>query len=151
MLKEYRTEINETFVDETEHNNIAMSMYNLTEYSDNYADASGSLWQFKRHEIEGDVDLTVNGNHIPNNSSSFKYKSSSIADRNGVKIAVPLKYLRNFSRSLEMPLINCKVELSLRWYENCILSSAGTAATFERTDTKLYVQVVTLKTEDNVK
>ena len=72
-------------------------------------------------------------------------------DRNGVKIAVPLKYLRNFSRSLEMPLINCKVELSLRWYENCILSSAGTAATFERTDTKLYVQVVTLKTEDNVK
>ena len=151
MLKEYRTEINETFVDETEHNNIAMSMYNLIEYSDNYADASGSLWQFKRHEIEGDVDLTVNGNHIPNNSSSFKYKSSSIADRNGVKIAVPLKYLRNFSRSLEMPLINCKVELSLRWYENCILSSAGTAATFERTDTKLYVQVVTLKTEDNVK
>ena len=151
MLKEYRTEINETFVDETEHNNIAMSMYNLIEYSDNYADASGSLWQFKRHEIEGDVDLTVNGNHIPNNSSSFKYKSSSIADRNGVKIAVPLKYLRNFSRSLEMPLINCKVELSLRWYENCTLSSAGTAATFERTDTKLYVQVVTLKTEDNVK
>ena len=151
MLKEYRTEINETFVDETEHNNIAMSMYNLIEYSDNYADASGSLWQFKRHEIEGDVDLTVNGNHIPNNSSSFKYKSSSIADRNGVKIAVPLKYLRNFLRSLEMPLINCKVELSLRWYENCILSSAGTAATFERTDTKLYVQVVTLKTEDNVK
>ena len=151
MLKEYRTEINETFVDETEHNNIAMSMYNLIEYSDNYADASGSLWQFKRHEIEGDVDLTVNGNHIPNNSSSFKYNSSSIVDRNGVKIAVPLKYLRNFSRSLEMPLINCKVELSLRWYENCILSSAGTAATFERTDTKLYVQVVTLKTEDNVK
>ena len=43
MLKEYRTEINETFVDETEHNNIAMSMYNLIEYSDNYADASGSL------------------------------------------------------------------------------------------------------------
>ena len=128
-----------------------MPMYNLIEYSDNYSDTSGSLWQFKRHEIEGDVDLTVNGNHIPNNSSSFKYKSSSIADRNGVKIAVPLKYLRNFSRSLEMPLINCKVELSLRWYENCILSSAGTAATFERTDTKLYVQVVTLKTEDNVK
>ena len=150
-FKKCRTEINETFVDDAEHINIAMPMYNLIEYSDNYSDTSGSLWQFKRHEIEGDVDLTVNGNHIPNNSSSFKYKSSSIADRNGVKIAVPLKYLRNFSRSLEMPLINCKVELSLRWYENCILSSAGTAATFERTDTKLYVQVVTLKTEDNVK
>ena len=50
-----------------------------------------------------------------------------------------------------MPLINCKVELSLKWYENCILSSAGTAATFTITDTKLYVPVVTLKTEDNAK
>ena len=50
-----------------------------------------------------------------------------------------------------MPLINCKIELSLRWYKNCILSSARTAATFTITDTKLYVPVVTLKTEDNVK
>ena len=50
-----------------------------------------------------------------------------------------------------MSLINCKVEFSLKWYENCILSSSGTAATFTITDTKLYVPVVTLKTEDNVK
>ena len=50
-----------------------------------------------------------------------------------------------------MPLINCKVELSLKWIENCILSSAGTAATFKITDAKLYVLVVTLKTEDNTK
>ena len=50
-----------------------------------------------------------------------------------------------------MPLINCKVELSLKWYENCILSSAGTAATFKITDAKLYVPIVTLKTEDNTK
>ena len=128
-----------------------MPMYNLIEYSDNYSDTSGSLWQFKRDEIEGDVDLTVNAQHIPNNSSSFKYKSSFITNRNGVKIAVPLKYLSNFWRSLEMPLINCKVELSLKWYENCILSSAGTAATFTITDTKLYVPIVTLKTEDNTK
>ena len=55
-----RTEINETFVDEAEHINIVMPMYNLIEYSDNYSDTSGSLWQFKRDEIEGDVDLTVN-------------------------------------------------------------------------------------------
>ena len=48
-----------------------------------------------------------------------------------------------------MPLINCKVELSLRWYENCILSSARTIATFAITDAKFYVLVVTLKTEDN--
>ena len=50
-----------------------------------------------------------------------------------------------------MLLINCKVELSLEWYEHCILSSAGTAAIFTITDTKLYVPVVTLKAEDNVK
>ena len=50
-----------------------------------------------------------------------------------------------------MPLINCKVELSLKWFENCILSSAGTAANFTRTDTNLYVPIVTLKIEDNAK
>ena len=50
-----------------------------------------------------------------------------------------------------MSLINCKVEFSLKWYNNCILSSSGTAATFTITDTKLYVPIVTLKTEDNTK
>ena len=138
-FKECRTEINETFVDKTKHINIAMPMYNLIEYRVNYSDTSASLWQFKRNEIEGDVDLTVDAQHIPNNSSSFKYKSSFITDRNGVKIAVPLKYLSNFWRSLEMPLINCKVEVSLDWYESCIFSIAGTAATFAIIDTKLYV------------
>ena len=56
-FKECRTEINETFVDETEHINIAMPMYNLIEYSDNYSDTSGSLWQFKRDEIIGNINL----------------------------------------------------------------------------------------------
>ena len=69
-----RTEINETFIDEAEHINIAMPMYNLIEYSDNYSDTSGNLWQFKRDEIEEDVDLKNN------NSSSFKYKLSFISD-----------------------------------------------------------------------
>ena len=50
-----------------------------------------------------------------------------------------------------MPLINCKIEFSLKWYENCILSSSGTAATFTITDTKLYVPIVTLEIEDNTK
>ena len=59
--------------------------------------------------------------------------------KEGVKIAVPLKYLSNFWRLLEMPLINCKIKLSLKRIENCILSSSGTAATFKITDTKLYV------------
>ena len=126
-------------------------MYNLIEYDDNYSDTSGILWQFKRDEIGGDDDLTVDAQHFPNNSPSFKYKSSFITDKNGVKIAVPQKYLSTFWRSLEMPLINCKVELSLKWHENCILSSGETAETFAVADTKLYVPVVTLKTVDNVK
>ena len=132
-------------------------MYDLIEYSDNYSDASGSLWQFKRDEIEGDDDLTVHANHIPSNAPSFKYKANLIGSteingiRNGVKIVVPLKYLSNFWKSLEVPLLNCKDELSLKWIENCILSSAGTAATFRITDAKLYVPIITLKTEDKTK
>ena len=133
-----------------------MPMYNLIEYSDNYSDTSGTLWQFKRNEQpkENNGNLSDVSTY---NSSSFKYKSNLIGTipnggrKNGVQITVPLKYLSNFWRSLEMPLINCKVELSLKWYENCIWSSAGTAATFAITDTKLYVPVVTLKTEDNTK
>ena len=128
-----------------------MLMYNLIEYSDNYSDTSGSLWQFKRDEIEGDVNLTVDDNHIPNNLSSFKYKSSFITNRNGVNIAVSLKYLSNFWRSLEMSLINCKVELSLTWNENCTLSSKDGNSVFAITDTKLYVPIVTLSAEGNVK
>ena len=62
-----------------------MHMYNLIEYSDNYSDTWESLWQIKRDEIKGDVDLTVDANHIPNNSSWFKYKSSPITNRNGEK------------------------------------------------------------------
>ena len=73
-----------------------MPMYNLTEYSDNDSDTSGSLRHFKRDEIKENEDLTVDANHIPNNSSSYKYKSSLITNRNGVKIVVPLKYLSNF-------------------------------------------------------
>ena len=82
-----------------------MPMYNLIEHSNNYSDTSGSLWQFKINEIEEDADLTLDTNHIPNNLSSFEYKSSFITNRNSVKIAVPLKYLSNFWRLLEIPLM----------------------------------------------
>ena len=96
-----RIEINETFVDETEFIKITMTMYSLIEYSDNYSDTSGSLWQFKRDEITNNADVTND-----NNAPSFKYKASLIGNtgddetKNGVKIAVPLKYLSNFWRSL---------------------------------------------------
>ena len=90
------------------------------------------------------------------NAPSFKNKSKLIRNtvnngrKNGVKIAVSLKYLSNFWRSLEMPLINCKVELSLTWYERCLLTVANTAI-FKITDAKLYVPIVTLSVEDNAK
>ena len=131
-----------------------MPMYNLIEYSNNYSDTSGSLWDFKRDEMIENINL------MNNNSSSFTYKSNLIGktDADGtnrkkenVKIAVPLKYLGDFWRSLEMPLTNCKVEILLNWYEKCILSNSGTAATFKITDAKLYIPIVTLKTEDNTK
>ena len=89
-----------------------MPMYNLIENNDNYSDKSRSLWQFKRVEVpDNNVDLTND------NSQSFKYKAALVGETKDAvggnsfvkdtKIVVPLKYLSNFWRSLEMPLINC--------------------------------------------
>ena len=123
-------------------------MYKLVEHSDNYSDTSGSLWDIKRDEIVNNANVT-NDDDAP----LFKYKANLIGNtetngtKKGVKIAVPLKYLSNFWRSLEMPLIHGKVELSLRWIENCVLTSAAVdpnvnntgadSATFKITDAKL--------------
>ena len=80
-FKDCRTEINDTFVDYADFINIAMPMYNLIEYSDNYSDTSGSLWDFKRDEIVNNADVTND-----NNSPSFKYKASIIVNTgNNVK------------------------------------------------------------------
>ena len=101
------------------------------------------------------------------NAPLFRYKANLIANtkadgtKKGVKIAVPLKYLSNLWRSLEMPLINCKVDLSLKGIENCLLITAeigvnadatgADSATLGITDPKLYVPIVILSAEDNVK
>ena len=104
------------------------------------------------------------------NSTSFKYKTSllrKVTDADGndrslknTKIVVPLKYLCNFFRSLEMPLINCKIHLELNWNDDCVMHDADTylggnnvndrEAAFQITSTKLYVPVVTLSTKHNV-
>ena len=136
-----------------------MPMHNLIEYSDNYSDTSGILWQFKRDKIVNNADVT--------NAHLVKYEAGLIPNteadgtKNAVKIAVPLKDLSNFCRSLEMPLIICKFELSLKWIQNCVLTTAaiGTdanatgadSATFKIIEAKIYVHVVTLSTEDNAK
>ena len=100
-----------------------------------------------------------------NTSNSFKYKVdlldnpdivNNVARRN-LKIVVPLKYLSNFFRSLEMPLLNCKIKLNLTWKKECVLSTDNDVAApnlhnnpvFIINDTKLYVPVVTLSKEDN--
>ena len=82
LFEKCRTEINETFVDETNFINITMPMYNLIEYSDNYSDISRSLWQFKRDELINNADVAND-----NNAPSFKYKVSIIGntENNGRK------------------------------------------------------------------
>ena len=129
-------------------------MYNLIEYSDNYQDSSATLYQYKRDEPPEDNAID---NLTVNNSSSFKYKvnllgNPRVADniaKLSVKVVVPLKYLSNFFRSLEMPLINCKIKLNLTWKKECVLSNQVGAAVFIINDTKMYVPVVTLSKEDN--
>ena len=137
-----------------------MPMYNLIEYSDNYQDSSAMLYQYKQDEQPADIA----NNLATNNSSSFKYKvdllgnpavANNVAGRN-VKVVVPLKYLSKFFRSLEMPLINCKIKLNLTWKKECVLSTdaddaanPGNNAVFIINDIKLYIQVVTLSREDN--
>ena len=131
-------------------------MYNLIEYSNNYSDTSGSLWQFKRDKQN--MNSGNPANVTIDDSTSFKYKSSFFkpltAADNGVfkdvKIAVPLKYLSNFWRSLEMPLINCKIHLELNWSKDCVMSTIADT-TFKIKNINLYVPIVTLSSKDNVK
>ena len=65
-------------------------------------------------------------------------------------MAVPLKYLSNFGKSLEMPLINCKIHLELNWSKDCVRSAIDDTA-FKKTNTKLYVPIVTLSSKDDAK
>ena len=139
-------EINDEHVDTAENLDIVMPMYNLIEYSDNCQDSSAT---------SAVADLTAN------NSDSLKYKIKVLGNvtevagdaagvrRLNVKVVVPLKYLSNFFRSLEMPLINCKIKLNLTWKKECVLSTGAGEAVFIINDTKLYIPVVTLLKEDN--
>ena len=135
-------------------------MYNLIEYSDNYSKKSGSLWQYCKDipavDDEGDI-VIFNG---ANDTDSLNFKSNILGKTNNdgeienIEIMVPLKYLNNFWRTLEMPLINCEVELILTWSDNCVIISTNVAnqnPTFTITETTLYVPVVTLSTQDNAK
>ena len=124
-----------------------MPMYNLIEYTDNYAKTSGSLWQYYRDE--------PNNNLADSESFKFKVKITGKTpnddNEEDVKIVVPLKYLSNFWRTLELPLINCEVNLIFTWSSTCVITNSTGAGTFAITDTKRYVPVVTLSTQENTK
>ena len=124
-----------------------MPMYNLIEYSDNYLKTSGSLWQYYK----------VDPNDNIADSESFKYKvkitgkTPDIGNTKNVEIIVPLKYLSNFWRTLEIPLINCELNLELTWSRGCVITNSTGEGKLAITETKLYVPVVTLSTQGNAK
>ena len=145
-----------------------MPMYDLLEYSSNYFDTTGSLWFYSKDEA-----TRFNGD-IENNFTfkSFMYKSKLLEEAvaqpepdydNGflknAAVAVPLKYLSNFCKSLEMPLINYNIELKFIWTKHCILAVASNDNTnadpdniiLITNDSKVCVTVVTLSAKDNPK
>ena len=124
------THINDEHVDGAHNLDIIIAYVQFHEYSDNYSDTPGSIWQFKRNESPV-TNAGYPDNVSTTNSTTFKYKSSffkplSAADNGvvkNVKMAVPLKYSSNFWRSLEVPLINCKTHLELSWTKDCVMST----------------------------
>ena len=183
LLRSCISKINNTSIDNAKDLDIVMAMYNLLEYCDKYSMTSGSLWNFYRDEINDDANENVN-NRVNKNktitSKYFEYKTKligSISDDNnvlGAEVVVSLKYLSNFWRFLDLPLINRETGLNFSWSKKCIISKIviipsvrgnpngnppvpdvaaiqKTGATFQTNKAKLYVPVVTLSVNDNIK
>ena len=170
------SKINGELVENAEDLDIVIPMYYLLEYSKNYEKTSGSLFNYYRDEPK-EHTLGV-GNYAVNisKSKSFDYKAKIVGSlaagelEKDVEIAIPLKYLGNFWRSLDIPLINCEITLILSWYDKCVLVGKAlknapnpqpnppivaiespTYAKCEITDRKLYAPVVTLSAENDKK
>ena len=157
-----------------------MPTYNLLKYSKNYRKTIGSLYNYYRDELTNDGnDNFANRNVV--NSEAFKYKNKITGNtynvdagaqgydvnKNGtqkIELAIPLKYLGNFWRALNIKLISCEVSLELKWNKNCVITSleqrdigggnrdnAPTGATLAINDCKLYVPAVTLSKDDEIK
>ena len=138
------SKINNTKIDNAKDIDILMPMYNLIEYWDNNSKISGSLWHYYRDEPFLNVNAAIAA--FPaynNNSASFIFKTK-IADRTGndgtkkIKIRVPLKYLSNFWRTLQKPLINCEINLILTRTNTCFIIDhpiSSQEPTFTITDT----------------
>ena len=126
------SEINNIQVDDAKDIDIVMPMYDLIEYSDNYAKTIGSLWQYFRDEPDDNIE------DFESFKSKIKITGKTPDDDNekDVEIMIPLKYLINFWRTLEMPLISYEVNLILTWSSTCVITDSTGAGTFEITDTK---------------
>ena len=177
------TRINGELIEDADDLDIVMPMYNLLEYSKNYRKTIGSLYNYYRDELTND-----NNNNFANrnvvNSNTFKYKNKITGNtynvdaaaagydvnKNGtqeVEIAIQLKYLGNFWRALNMPLISCEVSLELKWNKNCVIASlkerqvdaglpvvrdgAPTGPSLAINECKLYIPVVNLSKDDEIK
>ena len=164
------SKINGELVENAEDLDIIMPMYNLLEYSKNYEKTSGSLFNYYRDEPS---EITIGAgikaiNIYIRNSKCFDYKTEITGsldageeEKEDVTIAIPLKYLGNFWRSLDIPLTNCEITLILSWYKECVLVgrahrcppaaaiTSPTDAKFEITDCKLYVAILTLSAEND--
>ena len=179
----YITKINNELIEDAEDLDIVMPMYNLLEYSKNYRKTIGSLHNYYRDELSNDDDDNNFDNVKVVNSNAFKYKNKITgntynvdagaagydANKNvtrAIELAIPLKYVGNFWRALNMPLISCEVSLELKWNKNCIITSlqerliqpllvarddVPTGATFDINDCKLYIPIVTLSKNDEIK
>ena len=143
------SKINNTQIDNAKHIDVIVPMYNVIEYSDNYSKTLRSLWQYYSYEPALTDTSAIANFHAAGNSASFKLKKTTtwVTGDDGTKnveIMVPLKYLSNFWRTLEIPLMNCEINLILTWFDKYVLSYDTKATTFAITDTKLYVPIVTL-------
>ena len=113
------SKINNTQIDNAEYIDIVMPMYNLIEYSDNYSKTSGSLWQYCKDIPAVNNNGDIVDSNVANATDSFSFKSKTTGQTdddgeiNNVEIMVPLKYLINFWRTLEIILINCEVSVIL--------------------------------------
>ena len=175
------TKMNNELTEDAEDLDIALPMYNLLQYSENYRKTIGSLCNYYIDELSDDADDNNFNNIKVVNSNAFKYKNEITgntynvnatadgydANKEGtqtIELAIPLKYLGNFWRALNMPLISCEVSLELKWNKNCVITSlerrqvgarprsnAPTGVTLAINDSKLYIPVVTLSKNDEIK
>ena len=174
------TRINGKLIEDTDDIDIVIPKYNLLEYSKNYRKTIESLYNHYSDELTNDDnDNFANRNVVNSEASKYKKKITGNTynvdvddvNKNGtqkIELAIPLNCLGNFWRALNIPLISCKIFLELKWNKNCVITSlerrqvdadvdpvvrdnAPTGATLSITDCKLYVPVVTLSKDDEIK